>query len=464
MLFVKELKKTCFSIAYLLFMGLLLFSWHENFYGITSKEIQASKEIETSTTLQVTGGSVLAKPEKGSEDYGSIKKEIPAKIMSGGTDMLIIEYLKNSYATYPFTYYKEVILSTEEQKEILSIIEEITGLTEEQIKNLPDGYFPPVNGNIIHMGEDAAQNRDGSFSFSAENSKTSQDKNDYTKHFAAQVSYERFKELMLKAEEIIGAGSNYSMDMLLEYYGQAPMTYDEAMDEYNKTIYDDKVTAAFARLFCDYMTRALGLYSVFIVAVFWLKDRRNKMNELIDSKQIKTTRLMIVRTLAILAAVILPVILLSFESLIPLIKYSADTGIVIDVFAFIKYILWWLLPTVMAVAALGTFFTVFTSTPIAILVQFVWWFIDSSITGLSGDTRLFTLMIRHNTLNGSELIQQNFNIICLNRGLMVLISFILIYLSAVIYDKKRGGKLDYAYFIQKHFRLYKNRLPARFQK
>ena len=188
------------------------------------------------------------------------------------------------------------------------------------------------------------------------------------------------------------------------------------------------------------------------------------MNELIDSKQIKTTRLMIVRTLAILAAVILPVILLSFESLIPLIKYSADTGIVIDVFAFIKYILWWLLPTVMAVAALGTFFTVFTSTPIAILVQFVWWFIDSSITGLSGDTRLFTLMIRHNTLNGSELIQQNFNIICLNRGLMVLISFILIYLSAVIYDKKRGGKLDYAYFIQKHFRLYKNRLPARFQK
>ena len=242
--------------------------------------------------------------------------------------MLIIEYLKNSYATYPFTYYKEVILSTEEQKEILSIIEEITGLTEEQIKNLPDGYFPTVNGNIIHMREDAAQNRDGSFSFSAENINTSQDKNDYTKHFAAQVSYERFKELMLKAEEIIGAGSNYSMDMLLEYYGQAPMTYDEAMDEYNKTIYDDKVTAAFARLFCDYMTRALGLYPVFIVAVFWLKDRRNKMNELIDSKQIKTTKLMIVRTLAILAAVILPVILLSFESLIPLIKYSADTGIV----------------------------------------------------------------------------------------------------------------------------------------
>lgn len=49
-------------------------------------------------------------------------KEVPEKIMCGGTDMLIIEYLKNSYATYPFTYYKEVVLNEDEQKEILDII------------------------------------------------------------------------------------------------------------------------------------------------------------------------------------------------------------------------------------------------------------------------------------------------------------------------------------------------------
>ena len=73
----------------------------------------------------------------------------------------------------------------------------------------------------------------------------------------------------------------------MEYYGQAEMTYDEAINEYNKTIYDDKVSIAFARLFCDYMTRVLGLFPVFIVVVFWLKDRRNKMNELINSKQVE---------------------------------------------------------------------------------------------------------------------------------------------------------------------------------
>ena len=464
MLFIKELKKICFSIVYILFIGLLLLSWHENFYGVTNKEIQASNGAEASITSQITGGSILAKPEQGADNYGLIKKEVPDKIMCGGTDMLIIEYLNNSYATYPFNYYKEVILSTEEQKEILSIIEEITGLSEEQIKNLPDDYFPSVNGNIIHMGGDAAQNQDGSFSFSTENSDTLQEEEDYTKHFVAQVSYERFKELMSQAEEIIGDGSYYSMDMLLEYYGQAEMTYDEAINEYNKTIYDDKVSIAFARLFCDYMTRVLGLFPVFIVVVFWLKDRRNKMNELINSKQIETVKLITVRTLAILTAVILPVIILSFESLIPLMEYSAETGIAIDAFAFIKYILWWLLPTVIVVTGLGTFLTILTTTPIAILVQFIWWFIDSAITGLSGDTRLYTLMIRHNSLNGAELIQRDFNIIWLNRGLMMFVSIVLIYLSIVIYNKKRGGKLDYAYFIQKHFGIFKERLRTRFQK
>ncbi|MFR7973977.1 MAG: ABC transporter permease [Lacrimispora saccharolytica] len=355
-------------------------------------------------------------------------------------------------------------MSTEEQNAILSIIEEITGLSEKQIKNLPDDYFPSVNGNIIHLGEDVAQNQDGSFSFQTENGNNSQDEEDYTKHFVAQVSYERFKELMSQAEEIIGDGSYYSMDMLLEYYGQAEMTYDEAINEYNKTIYDDKVSIAFARLFCDYMTRVLGLFPVFIVVVFWLKDRRNKMNELINSKQVETVKLITIRTLAILTAVILPVIILSFESLIPLMEYSAETGIAIDAFAFIKYILWWLLPTVLVVTGLGTFLTILTSMPIAILVQFIWWFIDSAITGLSGDTRLYTLMIRHNTLNGAELIQRDFNIIWLNRGLMMFVSVVLIYLSIVIYNKKRGGKLDYAYFIQKRFGIFKERLRTRFQK
>ena len=207
------------------------------------------------------------------------------------------------------------------------------------------------------------------------------------------------------------------------------------MEEYQKTICDDRVSGAFARLFCDYMTRSLGLYPVFVTAAFWLRDRRSRMEELIGSRQIGTAKFIVIRCCALLTAVMVPVILLSFESLIPLLKYSADTGIFVDPFAFIKYILWWLLPTAMIVISLGTLLTVLTSSPAAIAVQFLWWFADSSITSLSGDVRLYTLMIRHNMLRGSELIQENFAVICLNRGLLVLASALFLWLSIVIYKR-----------------------------
>ena len=464
MLFIKELKKICFSFVYVLFIGLLLFSWHENFYGVTTKEISASQGNDVSISSQLTGGSILEKPKKETESYGMKNKEVPEKIMCGGTDTLIMEYLANSYATYPFSYYKEVVLNENEQKEILDIIKEITGLNEQQINHLPDDYFPAVNGNIIHFGSDGTQSENGTFTFETGNEEQSLANADYTKHFIAQVSYQEFQELMKKAENIIGKGSNYSMGNLLQYYGLSEMTYKEAMNEYEKTIYDDKVSTAFARLFCDYMTRDLGLYPVFLVVIFWLKDRRNRMNELIDCKQIGTAKLVAIRFLAMLVAVMIPIFVLSFESLMPLMKFSIDTGIAIDVFAFLKYIVWWLLPTAMIVTSLGMFLTILTSTPIAILVQFVWWFVDTSMTSLSGDTNIFTLMIRHNLLRGSEIINQDFVLICLNRGLFVILSLILVCLSIAIYNKKRGGKLNHDYFLQKYLGISKNRFSSHFQK
>ena len=463
MLFIKELKKICFSFVYVLFIGFVIFSWHENFYGVTTKEISASQGNDMSISSKLTGGSILKKPEKEAESYGMKNKEVPEKIMCGGTDKLIMEYLANSYATYPFGYYKEIILNENEQKEILDIIKEITGLNEQQINNLPDDYFPAVNGNIFHIGANGEETNEG-FTFNPAESDITQKSNDFTENFISQVSYERFKELMTKVEDIVGNGSSYSMETLTEYYGQSEMTYEEAMNEYDKTIYEDKVSTAFARLFCDYMTRDLGLYPVFLVVIFWLKDRRNRMNELIDCKQIGTIKLITIRFLAMLAAVMIPIFVLSLESLIPLVEFSADTGIVIDVFAFLKYIVWWLLPTAMIVTSLGMFLTILTATPIAVLVQIIWWFVDSSMTRLSGDTNIYTLMIRHNILQGSELINQDFILICLNRGLLVILSLILVGLSVAMYNKKRGGKLNYDFNLQKHFGFFKNRFTAHIQK
>ncbi|MBM6803846.1 ABC transporter permease [Mediterraneibacter glycyrrhizinilyticus] len=439
-MFLKEMKKTVCSVVYLLFLALMIYNWYENFYGVTEKEIRKAYESDSSVYSTVPGGAILAEPDPETGSYGTKSEENPEKIMCGGTDKLIIEYLNNSYATYPVSYYKEVILDEEEQEKILEIIQEITGLNEEQISNLPDDYFPRVNGNIIHMESGAETEMD--IAADIGEADVAAEAKDYTKHFISQVTYDRFKELMAEASDIIGPGSNYTRDNLLLYYGQVEMDYEEAVDEYHTTIYDDKVTIAFARLFCDYLSRTLGLYPVFLAVAMWMRDRRCRMQELINVKAIGTAKLIIVRYLALLAAVLIPVFLLSLESLVPLVEFSVETGIEIDLFAFAKYILWWLLPTSMIVLALGMFLTILTRTPVAVIVQLVWWFMDSSFTELSGDTGLFTLMIRHNLLNGSELIRQDLGIIWMNRGIMAGVAVLLVLLSIVIYDMKRGGKLE----------------------
>ena len=439
-MFLKEMKKTVCSVVYLLFLALMIYNWYENFYGVTEKEIRKAYESDSSVYSTVPGGAILAEPDPETGSYGTKSEENPEKIMCGGTDKLIIEYLNNSYATDPVSYYKEVILDEEEQEKILEIIQEITGLNEEQISNLPDDYFPRVNGNIIHMESGAETEMD--IAADIGEADVAAEAKDYTKHFISQVTYDRFKELMAEASDIIGPGSNYTRDNLLLYYGQVEMDYEEAVDEYHTTIYDDKVTIAFARLFCDYLSRTLGLYPVFLAVAMWMRDRRCRMQELINVKAIGTAKLIIVRYLALLAAVLIPVFLLSLESLVPLVEFSVETGIEIDLFAFAKYILWWLLPTSMIVLALGMFLTILTRTPVAVIVQLVWWFMDSSFTELSGDTGLFTLMIRHNLLNGSELIRQDLGIIWMNRGIMAGVAVLLVLLSIVIYEMKRGGKLE----------------------
>ena len=70
--------------------------------------------------------------------------------------------------------------------------------------------------------------------------------------------------------------------------------------------------------------------------------------------------------------------------------------------------------------------------------------VDKGATGLSGDTKLSTLMIRHNTLRGYEIIQKDLQIICMNRLLMAGIGVVFVILSIWVLNAKRKGKLNAA--------------------
>ena len=416
-LYLKECKKITASIIFYLFIAILIFSWFQNFRGVTQTEINWANGIEP-TDIGFER-PLLSKPSEKDDYFGSkVSEDNPEAIMTGVTRALLSEYEANSYATYPLGYYKAITLSGDEQKQVLGILCEITGLTEEELKNLPDDYFPAVTGTIISF--DAMNvDKDGNLNMEMGSGTDTKSEDNKYAHFVSQVTYEHFKELMRKMEAIIGEkGSQYSPEMMITYFGMSEMTYEEALEEYNQTINQDKVTGGFARLFCDYMGLALGLYPVFLVVIIWMKDRMSNATELIYSRNISSTKLVLSRYLAGITMVLIPVLLLSLESLVPLISFGAKNGIQIDCFAYIKYTVWWLLPEVMVVCAIGMFFTLLTDSPIAIVLQFLWWMVDKGATGLSGDTKLTTLMIRHNTLRGYETIQEDLQIIWMNRLLM----------------------------------------------
>ena len=442
-LYLKECKKITASIIFYLFIAILIFSWFQNFRGVTQTEINWANGIEPADIGFER--PLLSKPSEKDDYFGSkVSEDNPEAIMTGVTRALLSEYEANSYATYPLGYYKAITLSGDEQKQVLGILCEITGLTEEELKNLPDDYFPAVTGTIISF--DAMNvDKDGNLNMEMGSGADTKSEDNKYAHFVSQVTYEHFKELMRKMEAIIGEkGSQYSPEMMITYFGMSEMTYEEALEEYNQTINQDKVTDGFARLFCDYMGLALGLYPVFLVVIIWMKDRMSNATELIYSRNISSTKLVLSRYLAGITMVLIPVLLLSLESLVPLISFGAKNGIQIDCFAYIKYIVWWLLPEVMVVCAIGMFFTLLTDSPIAIVLQFLWWMVDKGATGLSGDTKLTTLMIRHNTLRGYETIQEDLQIIWMNRLLMAGIGILFVVLSIWVLTSKRKGKINAA--------------------
>ena len=442
-LYLKECKKIASSIIFYLFIGILIFSWFQNFRGVTQTEINWANGMEPADIGFER--PLLSKPSEKDDYFGSkVSEDNPEAIMTGVTRALLSEYEANSYATYPLGYYKANTLSGDEQKQVLGILCEITGLTEEELKNLSDDYFPAVTGTIISF--DAMNvDKDGNLNMEmGSRTDTKSEDNKYA-HFVSQVTYEHFKELMRKMEAIIGEkGSQYAPKMMLTYFGMSEMNYEEALKEYNQTINQDKVTGGFARLFCDYMGLALGLYPVFLVVIIWMKDRMSNVIELIYSRKVFSIKLVLSRYLAVITMVLIPVLLLSLESLVRLMSFGAKNGIQVDCFAYIKYIVWWLLPEVMLVCAIGMFFTLLTDSLIAIVFQFLWWMVDKGITGLSGDTKLTTLMIRHNTLRGYEIIQKDLQIIFMNRLLMAGIGILFVILSIWVLTFKRKGKINAA--------------------
>lgn len=417
------------------------------------------------------GSENVSKPVPGQESYGFTQSEDESVIMDMSLASLTREYQFNSYAAYPIGFYKKVVLSKGKQKKMGDIISEVTGIERDQLDDWLKEYYSDKysvdssgnevsysissNGEVVASEGEAAETDTNSAGTDAAETDANTDATgaDVSGKAAAMINseelqlkvlpgmtYEHFTELMTKADKLLGGGSGYAKDKL-QSNAYVPMTYEQALKEYNDIIEKDHLTGAYARLFCDYLGITLAILPVFIAVTRGLRDRRAKAVEIIGSRRASSLHIVLSRYLAMVTMLLLPVLLLSSFMAIECINTGVKEGITLDYLAFPKYILGWLLPTIMVTTSVGVFLTELTDTALAIVVQGFWWFISAFTGNLLGNCG-WSLIPRHNTTGKYDIFMDNFGQFALNRIVYTLIAVILLFASVYLYERKRKGRLD----------------------
>lgn len=366
------------------------------------------------------------KPEPGGDDYGTIRTKDKDLIMSSALDQLLDEYDRGEYTTYPIGFYKRVVLNDEEQKQVKDILLDITGLTEQE---LTDAY-EEHNKKLKQLQEKAgSENRALTW--------TEIPPLDVT--IKKGLQWEEFSEKMEALDDLLGGGSNYSKSNL--EFAEAPKTYEQAVEEYESFLKDDKVTNAYARLFCDYMGIMLAILPVFLAVTRALRDRKAQAEQVLFMTRAGSAKIILSRFLAAVLVTVVPVILLSCSTLMQSVYYAKSIHAEYDFFAFAKHIVFWLLPVILVSLSVGFFLTELTDSAIAILVQGAWWFISIFINGMNlvGSVG-WNLVPRFNTVGAFGIYQQMEEQLMKNRLFYTGFALVLLLFTIIVYSKKRKGE------------------------
>lgn len=402
-MFFKECKKAVFSITFLLYVFVVFAMYTSQFDSDTSVQEPA--------------------PSAASEDYGYTDKLIPETLMPNAIDGLVGEYSAGEFTTYPMGFYKKVKLTEKKKAALAEIITELTGLGADEL----EGF----GGNAFEIGSDSI-GENGEIVFNNYKPQTRE------VPISESLTYERFRELMTKADKIIGGGSYYGDKGISRYYSRVPKTYEDALADYNRLIYDEKITGAYARLFCDYAGIDLAVMPVFVAAALVSLDRKSRMSDLIYSRKISSLKLVFTRFAALVTVMLIPAAVTVVMANIHV--SSLYPGFTVDPLAIPKLAAVWLIPNVLLAAAVGMLVTELSSPILAVFVQGAWWMKSlMSADGLTGEIAPFTLICRHNSLYKYAAFDNTLPQFIFNRIFFTVLSLVLVGLTAAVFELKRRG-------------------------
>lgn len=400
MLFIKECKKVLCSLTFLVYFITVLAMYLTQFHS--------------------DGREAQERPIPGYSDYGMITKEIPEILMPAAVDSLVSEYLSGSFTAYPYGFIKYVKLTENKKMQLAKIISEVSGITVQELDSFEGfeqgGYIMDENGSFLYKEPVIPE-----------------------VNIPTDMTYEHFRELMKDADQIIGGGSKYSDDSIVENFSRVPQTYEDALAEYEHFLNEDKITGAYARLYCDYLGIDLAILPVFVAVALANLDRKSRMEQLAYARKISSARLIFTRFVALVAVMMIPVILTAVIANNMVNNLYPDYAV--DRLAIYRTAALWLIPNIMTASAVGMLVTELSSGLLAIFVQGAWWFtsIFASTGGLTGSIGRFTMVMRHNSLMKYDVFYAQWKNIVFNRIFFTVISIIAIALTAFIYEQKRRG-------------------------
>ncbi len=446
-LFLMECKKTARGVLYWLYVLALFFVSIRQFDAAVEDELRG-KDDPSSVFYTALDGVYTGDSERLSDT------EMQENMMTGASARLLDSYRKNAYEYYPFGYVKTKTLSKEGQRIILSYLEELTGMSEGAINRTAeeDGAedFQISGGGafIFEPGQWSwSMNENGQYVIEPGDWKCTEDNADIAasqnpENGFEKVTFDRFWEIMEEVDAMIGRNSYFSKEMLALYYCGNDMEKSPVTEQQHREFYEgDHVTGAFARYYCDSISLlVLGLPALVVIELM-MKDKNRKMQALVYQRTVSGGRLVCIRFLASVCMVMLPVLIFPIKSLVTLVRFCIEAGVQPDVIAFAKYVLLWILPTVLLVMAIGLFLTILTENYSGILIAGLLWLAGRPSIGkiAGGNYDLFDLIIRHNTLKGYGRMMENFRMLVLNRAVISCMAFLLVALSVVVYEARRKG-------------------------
>ena len=385
-------------------------------------------------TTQMTAENDIYKPvQNASGYYGQTITDDETILMNHAIDNLVKEYSNNKYVTYPFMFYQEKTLSENESDAVGQILETLLGKDEKQWKKELDEYYNSYT-EIIDS-ESKITTKQPSF--------------DYPLTVDSDVQYSEFLIMMEQVESYVGNLSNYSLANIQNV--KVPMTYQQAVDNYDEMVNNEGITNAYARLFCDYIGILLGIIPTFFAITRVYKDKRSQVSQIINTKKVSTFTLVSAKYLAMVIVTFVPVLILSILPLIHSIFISNINGVSIRYFAFVIHCFGWLLPTILFVIALSYFISCLFENMLSVLISVIVWFV--SIVSGTGNGLInagYNLIPRFNELGSYQKFENMLPQLIENRIIYILASVLIVILTIYVVSKKRVGGLHFNGKLSKH--------------